>query len=135
MPENSAADRNADMICEGSGKGYNIVIPMPAGAGDAAYIKAFREIIEPVAAQYRPELLILVAGYASNIFDPLCRQQIAAEGYKKLVEIVKTIAYEYANGRLIAILEGGKGNYLSFCNLKNIEAMSGETTDVNDPVC
>lgn len=134
LPENSAADRNADMIGEGKGKGYNVVIPMPAGAGDKAYLKAFREIIEPIAEQYKPELVILVAGYASNIFDPLCRQQITAEGYKKLVEIVKGTADKYADGKLIAILEGGKGNYMSFCILKSIEAMSGETTLVSDPV-
>lgn len=134
LPENSAADRNVNMIGEGKGKGYNVVIPMPAGAGDEAYIKAFKDIIVPVADQYQPELVILIAGYASNIFDPLCRQQITAEGYKKLVGIVKNIADEYANGRMIAILEGGKGNYMSFCILKSIEAMSGEETEVKDPV-
>lgn len=96
------------MIGEGNGKGYNVVIPMPAGAGDRAYIKAFKEIIKPVAGQYKPELVVLVAGYASNIFDPPCRQQITAEGYKKLVGIVRGIADKYANGHLIAILEGGK---------------------------
>lgn len=134
LAENSAADRNADMIGEGRGKGYNVVIPMPSGAGDDAYIKAFKEIIMPVAAQYKPELVVLIAGYASNIFDPLCRQQVTAEGYKKLVEIAVDIADKYANGRLIAILEGGKGNYMSFCILKSVEAMSGENTEAKDPV-
>lgn len=134
LAENDAADRNADMIGKGKGKGYNVVIPMPSGAGDEAYIKAFEEIIAPVAEQYKPELVVLIAGYASNIFDPLCRQQITAEGYKKLTEIVKGIADKYAQGRLIAILEGGKGNYMSFCILKTIEAMSGEETEVRDPV-
>lgn len=133
LPENSAADRNADMIGEGRGKGYNVVIPMPSGAGDEAYIKTFKDIIVPVADQYKPELVILIAGYAANIFDPLCRQQVTAEGYKKLVEIVKDIADKNAHGRLIAILEGGKGNYMSFCILKSIEAMSGEETGVKDP--
>ncbi|MCM1129961.1 MAG: hypothetical protein NC211_08535 [Alistipes senegalensis] len=132
--ENSVADRNADMIGEGRGKGYNVVIPMPSGAGDDAYIKAFTDIIVPVAEQYKPELVVLIAGYASNIFDPLCRQQITADGYKKLVEIVQDIADNHAHGHLIAILEGGKGNYMSFCILKSIEAMSGEETEVIDPV-
>ncbi len=134
LPENSAADRNADMIGEGKGKGYNVVIPMPAGAGDDAYIRAFSDIIVPVAEQYKPELVVLIAGYASHIFDPLCRQQITAEGYKKLVKIVQDIADKYAQGRLLAILEGGSGNYMSFCILKSIEAMSGEETEVKDPV-
>lgn len=56
VAENSAADRNADWIGSGKGTGYNVVIPMPSGAGDSAYIKAFEEVILPVAEQYKPEL-------------------------------------------------------------------------------
>lgn len=134
MSENCAADRNADYIGEGKGKGYNVVIPMPSGAGDDAYIKAFEEVILPVAAQYQPELVVFIAGYASNIFDPLGRQQLTATGYYKLTEMIKGIADTYAKGRLIAILEGGKGNYMAFCILRTLEAMSGEKTEVIDPV-
>lgn len=132
VAENSAADRNADWIGESKGKGYNVVIPMPSGAGDAAYIQAFEEIILPVAEQYRPELVVFVAGYAANIFDPLCRQQLTANGYYKLTKMIKAIADRDAQGRLIGILEGGKGNYMTFCILKTIEAMSGEKTEVKD---
>lgn len=134
LAENDAADRNAEMIGKGQGKGYNVVIPMPAGAGDEAYIAAFEEIVAPIAEQYRPELVIVIAGYASNIFDPLCRQQITATGYGKLTQIIKNIADKSANGRLLAILEGGKGNYMAFCILKTMEALSGEETEVKDPV-
>ena len=130
--ENSSSDRNADHIGEGAGRGYNVVVPMPAGAVDAAYIKAFEEIIVPVADQYQPELVVLIAGFASNIFDPLCRQQLTATGYGKLAEIVLGIADRHAEGRLVAALEGGKGNYMAFCILKVIEAMSGERTQVPD---
>lgn len=134
LAENSPADRNADYIGAGAGCGYNVVIPMPSGAGDAAYIKAFQEIIVPVADQYQPELVVLIAGFASNLFDPLCRQQITATGYGKLTEMICGIAERHAEGRLLAVLEGGKGNYMSFCILKVIEAMSGEQTDVPDLV-
>ena len=134
MSENSEADRNADMIGDGPGKGYNVVIPMPSGAGDAAYVKAFKDIIAPVAEQYGPELVVLIAGYAANIFDPIARQQLTADGYRQLVEIVRDIADKCAQGRLIAIMEGGKGNYMSFCILKSIEALSGEKTEIKDPV-
>ena len=133
LPENSSADRNADMIGDGAGKGHNVVIPMPAGAGDEAYIKALEDIIIPIGMQYRPELVVLIAGYASNIFDPLCRQQLTATGYRKLVELAQGLADATAHGRLIAILEGGKGNYMSFCILKSIEALASESTEVTDP--
>lgn len=132
VAENSSADRNATQIGAGNGLGYNVVIPMPSGAGDDAYIKAFEEIIVPVADQYKPELVILVAGFASNIFDPLCRQQLTANGYKKLTEIICGIAERNSGGKLVAVLEGGKGNYMAFCIHKVLEAMSGEVSAVPD---
>lgn len=132
LAENSPADRNADYIGEGKGKGYNVVIPMPSGAGDEAYIKAFEEIIVPVADQYKPELVIIVAGFASNIFDPLCRQQLTVNGYGKLMELINNIAKKHASGRVLAILEGGKGNYMSFCIAKVISILSGRKIDIPD---
>lgn len=134
LAENSEADRSAEMIGEGRGRGFNIPIPMPAGSGDDAHVKAFKEIIEPVADQYRPELVILVAGFASNVFDPLCRQQITANGFGRLAAIAQGIADRHAGGRMIAVLEGGKGNYMSYCILRVIEAMSGLSAGVKDPV-
>lgn len=130
--ENSACDRNADNIGEGKGKGYNVVIPLPSGSGDEAYVKAFEEIIKPIADQYKPELIVVIAGFAANIFDPLCRQQLTATGYGKLMKIIAEIAEENCDGRMIAILEGGKGNYMSFCIHKVIEEMSGEKCDLDD---
>ena len=130
--ENSACDHNADYIGEGKGRGYNVVIPLPSGSGDDTYVKAFSEIIAPIADQYKPELIILVAGFAGNIFDPLCRQQITATGYGKLAHIIRGMADRNAEGRLIAILEGGKGNYMSFCIHKVIEEMSGENYNLQD---
>lgn len=132
LAENSPADRNADYIGEGKGKGYNIVIPMPSGAGDEAYIKAFEEIIIPIADQYEPELVIVVAGFASNIFDPLCRQQLTVNGYGRLMELINNIAKKHASGKLLAILEGGKGNYMSFCIAKTISVLSEVNTDIPD---
>ncbi len=134
MTENSPADRNADFIGEGEGKGYNVVIPLPTGSGDAAYIKAFEEIVSPIADQYKPELVVVIAGFAANIFDPLGGQQLTARGYGRLAEIIRGIAERNCNGRLIAMLEGGKGNYMAFCILKVLEALSGEKTDVPDLV-
>ncbi len=61
LQESCGADRNADMTGAGQGRGFSIPIPMPAGAGEHAYVKAFKEIIEPIADQYKPELVVLVA--------------------------------------------------------------------------
>ena len=61
LQESCGADRNADMTGAGQGRGFSIPIPMPAGAGEHAYVKAFKEIIEPIADQYKAELVVLVA--------------------------------------------------------------------------
>lgn len=131
---NSPHDVDALHVGEGAGRGYNVPIPMTAGAGDKAYLKAFREIIEPIADQYRPELVLLVAGYASNICDPLCRQQLTAEGYRAFTGIVIGIAERHCEGRLVAVMEGGQGVYMPFCVLRTLEALSGKTTEVDDPI-
>ena len=118
----------------GRGTGYNVPIPLPSGAGDPAYVKAFAEIVVPIAKQYQPELILLVAGYASNMFDPLCRQQVTANGYYQMTKLITEVADEVCGGRLVAILEGGKGNYMSYCIGKTIEAMLGVESTIPDPI-
>lgn len=134
QPINCDTDVDVYHTGEGAGLGYNVAIPMTAGAGDKAYIKAFKDVIEPIADQYDPELVLVVAGYASNIFDPLGRQQLTAEGYRALTEIAMGIAERHCGGRLVAVMEGGQGVYMPFCVLRTLEALSGETTEVNDPI-
>lgn len=131
---NSAHDVDALHVGEGAGRGYNVAIPMTGGAGDKAYVKAWKEIIEPIADQYDPELVLVVAGYASNICDPLGRQQITARGYRALTEIARGIAERHCGGRLVAVMEGGQGVYMPFCVLATLQALSGETTEVTDPI-
>lgn len=129
----TVAPAKAEDVGEGAGRGYNVQIPLPTGSGDPAFIKAFEEIIVPIADQYKPELVIVVSGFAANIFDPLGGQQITASGYKKLAEIVKGIADRHCNGRLVAVMEGGAGAYMPFCVLRVIEALSGKKSIVEDP--
>ncbi len=97
LEENGDADRRADMTSAGKGTGLNV--PMPAGAGNAAYIKAFKEVIEPIAGAYEPELVILMAGFASSCFDPLCRQRLTAERIWGTARIVQGIADRHAGAR------------------------------------
>ena len=88
----------------------------------------------PIAKQYQPEFILLVAGYASNMFDPLCRQQVTANGYYQMTKLITEVADEVCGGSLVAILEGGKGNYMSYCIGKTIEAMLGVESTIPDPI-
>ena len=44
------------------------------------------------------------------------------------------IAERHCKGRLVAVMEGGQGVYMPFCVLRTLEALSGETTEVDDPI-
>ena len=48
------------------GEGFNINIPFPAGYGDPEYMKVTREIIKPVVLKYKPDILLLSAGFHRN---------------------------------------------------------------------
>jgi len=118
----------------GKGAGYTINIPLPAGSGDAVYEYAFRQIVVPAVQDFAPELIIVSAGQDGNIFDPLARMMLSAEGFRTMTKFVKELANEYANGRLVCLHEGGYCPvYVPFCTLAIIEELSGITTDAKDP--
>jgi acetoin utilization deacetylase AcuC-like enzyme len=90
----------------GEGKGYNINIPLPKGSGDEGYLKAWDTIVNPIAMEYKPDLILLSAGYDAHQFDPLGQQQISTAGYYLLTSRLAEIA-EKTGARLACFLEGG----------------------------
>lgn len=90
----------------GEGKGYNINIPLPAGTGDQGYLKAWDAIVNPIAMEYNPDLIMLSAGYDAHQFDPLGQQQISTAGYYLLSSRLADLA-ERTQAKLSGFLEGG----------------------------
>lgn len=118
----------------GEGRGYNVNIPLPPGTGDEGYVHAFESIIEPIAAEFQPELIIISAGQDPGMFDPLGRMMMTAEGFGRLTDIMLRIADKHCSGKIVFCHEGGYSNaYVPFCTLKIIERLSGLETDVTDP--
>src|SRR5699024_8585992 len=116
------------------GEGYNVNVVLPAGTGNAGYLEVFKEIIEPIADQFQPELIMLSAGQDASRFDPLGRMLITAEGYHQMTERLKSIAEKYCDGKLVACHEGGYSTaYVPFCTLRIIESLRGERSSVPDP--
>ena len=97
----------ADETGAGSGKGTTMNCPFPAGAGHAEIAGAFRKKLIPAMALFRPDFVILSAGFDSRRGDPLGRFVLRDEDFRELTEIVMEIAAGSANGRLLSILEGG----------------------------
>jgi len=92
---------------EGKGIGYNINVPMSAGAGDAEYKKIFEEILRPAAMKFKPDFVLISAGFDAHKDDPLGGMKVTAGGFANLTSIVKEIAEKCCEGRIVSMLEGG----------------------------
>jgi acetoin utilization deacetylase AcuC-like enzyme len=97
----------ADEQGSGKGKGYTLNVPLPAGKGDAEYLEVFNRILRPALKAYRPDAVIISAGFDAHRDDPLAGMNLTDQGYRALTKVVKEIAGEYAQGRVLSCLEGG----------------------------
>jgi acetoin utilization deacetylase AcuC-like enzyme len=92
---------------KGKGEGYTINVPLRAGLSDADYVHAFKEILVPAAEAYRPELVLVSAGFDAYDGDPLASMCLSSNGFSALCGIVRDIADKWAQGRIVLALEGG----------------------------
>ena len=92
---------------DGSGAGRNMNRPFRAGAGDAEIVGAFREDLLPAAREFRPDLVMISAGFDSRIDDLLGGFRVTDDGYREMTRIMLEIAEVAGNGRLVSVLEGG----------------------------
>lgn len=94
-------------IGQGKAEGYTINVPLSAGAGDASFVKIFRKILRPVALEFKPDLVLLSAGFDTYYQDPLGGMRVTADGFAALTRILMGIAESCCNDRFLAVLEGG----------------------------
>jgi acetoin utilization deacetylase AcuC-like enzyme len=94
-------------IGRGPGEGYTINVPLSEGAGDADFVKIFRKILQPVALEFKPELILLSAGFDIYFQDPLGGMRVRPEGFAAMARILLNIAETCCQGRFVAVLEGG----------------------------
>lgn len=92
---------------EGKGLGYNINVPLNRGAGDEDITRAFEDILLPAAQKYKPELVMVSAGFDSREQDPLGSFQITDKCFAVLTRMVMSIAATHSKNRLVTFLEGG----------------------------
>jgi acetoin utilization deacetylase AcuC-like enzyme len=91
----------------GEGEGFTVNVPLPAGCTDGDYAAVFADAILPVADDYKPELVLVSAGFDAHRADPLGSMQISDDGFAMLCGSVKAIAEKHCNGRMVLTLEGG----------------------------
>ena len=89
------------------GENYTINVPLSARATDDDYRKVFEEIFTPAAMEFSPDFVLISAGFDAHKDDPIGQMQVTQKGFAELTRIVKQIAQQCCNGRIVSILEGG----------------------------
>ena len=92
---------------EGEGAGLTINVPMGPGQGDEEYQEVFERVLVPAADAFRPEFVVISAGFDAHKDDPLAGMGLTERGYATLTGIVATIARRHSRGRILSCLEGG----------------------------
>jgi len=92
---------------EGEGKGTTLNCPFPAGSGRKEIMGAFKDRLLPAMEKFRPDLVMVSAGFDSRVDDPLGRFTLTDADFADLTRLLLEVAAKYASSRLVSVLEGG----------------------------
>ena len=91
----------------GPGEGYTVNMPLPPGSGDVALLGAIDDVLAPALRRFRPDLLLVSAGFDALDGDPLGGMTVSIDGFAQVGARVMALANELCAGRVCATLEGG----------------------------
>jgi acetoin utilization deacetylase AcuC-like enzyme len=96
-----------DEIGNGPGLGANVNVAFGPGAGDSWYNAAIKDVLHPIAVTFKPDLILVSAGFDAHWKDPLATASLSLRGYAELTQQIIDLAQELCQGRLLFVLEGG----------------------------
>ncbi len=94
-------------VGRGSGEGFTVNIPMPPGCGDVEYAMIYDQVVIPIIDQFKPELLLISAGFDAYRMDHLAGMSLTQGGFYYIAEILNAAAERWSEGRMLLCLEGG----------------------------
>jgi acetoin utilization deacetylase AcuC-like enzyme len=94
-------------IGSGAGAGFTVNLPLSAGATDADYELVYAKLGLPILEQFRPELILISAGFDAHMNDPLAGMRLTSAYFGHVTSAIAAIADRWCNGRLVAVTEGG----------------------------
>ena len=89
------------------GAGFTINVPLPAGCGDAEYLRVFRDIVIPGIKRFEPQWILVSAGFDPHRQDPLAGMNVTEAGFSQMARAMLQLAAVYCGGRIAFLLEGG----------------------------
>ncbi len=94
-------------VGRGAGKGYTLNIPLLKGFGDGEYLCLFEKILKPVAYEFKPDFVLVSAGFDIHFKDPLGGMRVTPQGFAGMTRVVLDIADHCCGGKVVMSLEGG----------------------------
>ena len=88
-------------------EGSAVNVALPAGTGDAGWLRAFHAVVPPLMAQFRPQVLVSQHGADTHRFDPLAQMKLSIDGQRAAHAAIHALAHELAGGHWL--LTGGGG--------------------------
>jgi len=88
-------------------RGATVNVGLPSGSGDSDYLAAFDHVFVPALDQFRPELVLISAGFDAFEHDPLAGMRVTHAGFAAMARRIRAVADRHAHGRVLAVLEGG----------------------------
>ncbi|KAK1588129.1 hypothetical protein Q3G72_020119 [Acer saccharum] len=126
-----------DEVGHGEGEGTTLNLPLPGGSGDIAMRTVFDEVIVPSAQRFKPDIILVSAGYDGHVLDPLASLQFTTGTYYMLASNIKQLAKDVCGGRCVFFLEGGYNlKSLSYSVADSFRAFLGEpsmASEFDDP--
>jgi len=94
-------------VGKGEGEGYTVNVPLHAGTADSGYLYALNDVLVPVAMDFKPEFVLVSAGFDAHISDPLASMNVTSRGFGLFTDVIKDIAAKSSTGKMVIALEGG----------------------------
>jgi acetoin utilization deacetylase AcuC-like enzyme len=98
---------DASEVGTGAGRGLTVNVPLEVGASCEDYRVAFAEILLPVLRQFRPDLVLVSAGFDAHERDPLAGMRLTAPAFAAMTADLRRVADECCQGRMALVTEGG----------------------------
>ena len=112
----------------GAGRGYTMNIPLHPGGGDEEYLEAMELHVIPKLEDFRPQVLLLSAGFDAHADDPLAQMKMSEDGFDAITRSLVAFADEHCDGRIVSMLEGGYNlRALGHCVVRHLLAMNDGT--------
>jgi acetoin utilization deacetylase AcuC-like enzyme len=96
-----------DEVGKGEGVGFTVNVPLSPGHGDAEFAGIYRRIFAGIGKAFRPELVIISAGFDTYHGDPLGAMSVTPVGFALMTRILMDMAEETCEGKVLVALEGG----------------------------